>query len=88
MSIVILVIFSSLIGWLASIVMRQRDKRSLTLNVLAAIAGAFLAAAVINPLMGGNVLLSSVNESALLVWFLGALGLLTIVTLMRRLTRR
>ena len=87
MSVAILVLFSGLIGWLVSIVIRQRDKRSLVFNVLAAIGGAFFAATVINPLLGGNVMLYAVNESALLVWFLGALGLVVIVTLMRRFTR-
>lgn len=85
MGLIILVIIGGILGWLASIVMRTDAQQGIFLNVIVGIVGALLAGFIVNPLIGGgNIMAGDFSVSSLVVSFIGAVVLLSIVNLVRR----
>ena len=85
MNIIILLVVGGILGWLASIVMRTDGQQGIFLNIIVGIAGAFLAGFIITPLIGGAPVTSgALDIRSLIASFLGAVGLLAIVNLVRR----
>ena len=83
MSLIILLIVGGLIGWVASMIMR--DNTGLILNIVIGIVGAIVAGFVVTPLIGGAPITSGViSIQSILVSLLGAIVLLAIVNLVRR----
>ena len=85
MGLIILLVVGGVIGWLASIVMRDNAQQGIFLNIVVGIVGALLAGYLISPLLGaGTITQGDYSVGALLVSFLGAVVLLAIVNLFRR----
>ena len=83
MGLIILLVVGGLIGWVASIIMR--DNTGIFVNVAIGIVGAMLAGFLITPLIGGAPITSGViNIETILVSLLGAVVLLAIINLVRR----
>jgi uncharacterized membrane protein YeaQ/YmgE (transglycosylase-associated protein family) len=84
---IIWLIVGAIIGWLASMLMGQRE--GLLLNIVVGIVGAFLAGLVLSPLLGiGTINQGNFSLPALIVSLLGAVALLAIVSLFRHGTAR
>ncbi len=87
MGLIILLVVGGLIGWVASIIMR--DNTGIVTNVVVGIVGALLAGFVVTPLIGGAPITSGiVSVPTVLVSLLGAIVLLAIINLVRRGTVR
>jgi uncharacterized membrane protein YeaQ/YmgE (transglycosylase-associated protein family) len=89
MNILIWLIVGGAIGWLASLLMKTNDSQGIVLNVVVGIAGAVLGGWFLTPLVG----VSTINQGnfslpALMVSFLGAALLLTILNVFRSVTVR
>ena len=84
MGLIILLVVGGIIGWLASMVMRDAGQ-GILLNIVVGIVGAVIAGFVINPLIGGgNIMSGNFNVMSLVASFLCAVVLLGIVNLIRR----
>lgn len=87
MNIIIWLVVGGLIGWAASAGLRTRD--GMPLNVVVGIAGAGLGGWFVSPLVAvPTINQSNVSAAGLVVPFIGAIGLLAVVNLMRRGARR
>ncbi len=87
MGLIILLVVGGLIGWVASIIMR--DNTGILLNIVVGIVGAMLAGFIVTPLIGGAPITSGViSLPSVLVSLLGAIVLLAIINLFRRGTVR
>lgn len=85
MTFILVLIVGGIIGWLASILMRTDGQQGILLNVVVGIVGAFIAGALVTPLIGGAPITSgSFDILSLFASFLGAVVLLAIVNLFRR----
>lgn len=83
MGLIILLIVGGLIGWVASMIMR--DNTGLLTNIVVGIVGALLAGFVLTPLIGGAPITSGViSIQSIVVSLLGAVVLLAIINLFRR----
>lgn len=84
---IIWIAVGGLVGWLASVVMKNNASQGILADVLVGIVGSFLAGYLVTPFVGG----ATINQgdfslSGLVVSFLGAAILLAIVGLFRRRT--
>src|SRR5262249_28658690 len=82
-NLIIWLLVGGIIGWLASLIMGDRE--GLLLDIVVGIVGAFLAGLVLTPFLG----VTTINQGSfslprLLLSLLGALILLAIVNLFRR----
>jgi uncharacterized membrane protein YeaQ/YmgE (transglycosylase-associated protein family) len=89
MNYIIWLIVGGILGWLASILMKTNGQQGLILNVVVGIVGAFVAGLLLTPMLG----IATINQNnfslpGLLVSLVGAIILLAIVSLFRRLSFR
>ena len=89
MNLLIWLLISGLIGWVASMFMGTNDRQGIILNIVVGIVGAFLGGWLLSGLLG----FSTINQgnfslSGLLVSLLGAIILLAIVRLIRGVATR
>ena len=85
MSFILWIIVGGILGWLASIVMKNNDQMGIILNVVVGIVGAFLGGLLLAPLFGtGTINQNDFSIGSLFVSFLGAIILLAIVNFFRR----
>lgn len=82
MNIIIYLVVAAVIGWVASVIMK--DKASLLVNIIVAIVGAFIAGWFISPLLGVGTINDAITLPTMLVTLLGAIILIGIVHLLRR----
>jgi len=82
MNIIIYLIVAAVIGWVASLIMR--DRSSLLINIIVAVVGAFLAGWFLTPLFHIGTINDAITIPTMLVTLLGAIILLAIVHLIRR----
>ena len=82
MNIIIYLVVAAVIGWVASIIMK--DRASIFINIIVAIVGAFLAGWFISPLLKIGTINDAVTFPTMLVTLLGAIILIGIVHLVRR----
>ncbi len=82
MNIIIYLVVAAVIGWIASVIMK--DRASLLINIIVAIVGAFLAGWFISPLLGIGTINDAITLPTMLVTLLGAIILIGIVRLFRR----
>lgn len=82
MNIIIYLVVAAVIGWLATMIMR--DRSNLLINIVVAIVGAFLAGWFLSPLFGVGTINDAITLPTMLVTLLGAIILLAIVRLIRR----
>ena len=79
---IIYLIVAAIIGWVATMIMR--DRSSLLINIVVAVVGAFLAGWFLSPLFGVGTINDAITLPTMLVTLLGAVILLAIVRLVRR----
>lgn len=89
MNYIIWLIVGGILGWLASIVMKTNGQQGLILNVVVGVVGAFVAGLILTPMLG----IATINQNnfslpGLLVSFVGAVILLAVVSLFRRVSFR
>jgi uncharacterized membrane protein YeaQ/YmgE (transglycosylase-associated protein family) len=82
MNIIIYLVAAAVIGWVASLIMR--DRGGLLINIIVAIVGAFLAGYFISPYLGIGTINDAITLPTMLVTLLGAVILIGIVHLLRR----
>ena len=82
MNIIIYLVVAAVIGWVASIIMK--DRKSLLINIVVAVLGAFLAGWFISPLLGVGTINDAITLPTMLVTLLGAIILIAIVRFIRR----
>lgn len=82
MNIIIYLVAAAVIGWVASVIMK--DRANILVNIIVAIVGAFLAGWFISPLLGIGTINDAITLSTMLVTLLGAVILIGIVHLLRR----
>jgi len=82
MNIIIYLVVAAVIGWVASVIMK--DRASLFVNIIVAIVGAFLAGWFITPLLHIGTINDAITFPTMLVTLLGAVILIGIVHLLRR----
>lgn len=82
MNILIYLVVAALIGWVASELMH--DRKSLLMNIIIAVVGAFLAGYFLSPLFGIGTINDAITVPTMLVTLLGSVILLLIVRLIRR----
>ena len=83
MNILIYLIVAAVIGWVASELMH--DRTSLLINIIVAVVGAFLAGYFLSPLLGVGTINDAINVPTMLVTLLGAIIVIAIVHLLRRI---
>jgi uncharacterized membrane protein YeaQ/YmgE (transglycosylase-associated protein family) len=82
MNIIIYLVVAAVIGWVASVIMK--DRASILINIIVAIIGAFLAGWFISPLLHIGTINDAITFPTMLVTLLGAVILIAIVHLLRR----
>ncbi len=82
MNIIIYLIVAALIGWAATELMH--DRSNLLLNIVIAVLGAFVAGFFLSPLFGVGTINQAITIPSILVTLLGAVILLAIIRLIRR----
>jgi uncharacterized membrane protein YeaQ/YmgE (transglycosylase-associated protein family) len=82
MNLLIYLVAAAVIGWLASVIMK--DRSNIILNIIVAVVGAFLAGYFISPLLGIGTINDAITIETMLVTLLGAIILLGIIQLFRR----
>ena len=82
MNILIYLVVAAVIGWLASVIMK--DRSNILINIVVAIIGAFLAGFFISPLLGIGTINDAITIPTMLVTLLGAVILIGIIQLFRR----
>jgi uncharacterized membrane protein YeaQ/YmgE (transglycosylase-associated protein family) len=84
-NLIVWIVLGGIIGWAASLVMRNDAKQGMLLNIIVGIVGAFLGGLLLSPLLGlGTMTRDDFSLSALFIAFLGSLILLAVVNLIRR----
>jgi uncharacterized membrane protein YeaQ/YmgE (transglycosylase-associated protein family) len=86
MNILIYLIAAAVIGWVATEIMH--DRSNLLINIVVAVAGAFLAGYFISPILHVGTINDAISISTMLVTLLGSVILLAIVNLFRGRGRR
>lgn len=82
MNIIIYLVVAAVIGWVASVIMK--DRANILINIVVAVVGAFLAGWFISPLLGVGTINDAITLPTMLVTLLGAIILIAIVHLLRR----
>ena len=82
MNIIIYLVVAAVIGWVASVIMK--DRASILVNIVVAIVGAFLAGWFITPLLKIGTINDAITLPTMLVTLLGAIILIAIVRMLRR----
>ena len=86
MNLIIYLVAAAVIGWLASVIMK--DRSNIIINIIVAIVGAFLAGRFISPLLGVGTINDAITIETMLVTLVGAIILIGIVQLLRGSGRR
>jgi len=82
MNIIIYLVVAALIGWAATELMH--DRSNLLLNIIIAVLGAFVAGFFLSPIFHVGTINQAITLPTMLVTLLGAIVLLAIIRLFRR----
>jgi len=83
MNILIYLLVAAVIGWAATELMH--DRSNLLLNIIIAVLGAFVAGYFLSPIFGVGTINNAITLPTMLVTLLGAIILLAILRLIRRI---
>lgn len=83
MNFILWLIVGGIVGWLASLIMRDAGQ-GILLNVVIGIVGAFIGGWLISPMVGTGSINDGFSIGSFLVSLVGAIILLAIVNLFRR----
>jgi uncharacterized membrane protein YeaQ/YmgE (transglycosylase-associated protein family) len=81
MNLIIYLVVAAVIGWIASVIMK--DRSSIIINIIIAVIGAFLAGFFISPLLGIGTINDAITLETMLVTLVGAILLIGLVQLIR-----
>ena len=85
MNLIAWLVLGALVGWLASLLMRLRDRQVVVLNAVVGLLGAFLAGWFVAPLAGiGGINQIEFSAPSMVVSLFGALVLVALLNLARR----
>ena len=76
MNLIIYLIAGAVVGYIASRIMRTNSQQGLLLDIVVGVVGAFLAGALISPLLGVGTINDAITLPTLLVTLLGSVLLL------------
>ncbi len=82
MNIIIYLLVAAIIGWIATELMH--DRSNLILNIIIAVLGAFVAGYFLSPFFHVGTINQAITIPSMLVTLLGAVILLAIIRLIRR----
>ncbi len=82
MNILIYLLVAALIGWIATDLMH--DRSNLLINIVVAVIGAFLAGYVLSPIFHVGTINQAITTPTMIVTLIGAIILLAILRLFRR----
>ncbi len=82
MNILIYLLVAAIIGWIATELMH--DRSNLILNIIIAVLGAFVAGYFLSPIFHVGTINQAITIPSMLVTLLGAVILLAIIRLIRR----
>jgi uncharacterized membrane protein YeaQ/YmgE (transglycosylase-associated protein family) len=83
MNIIIYLLVAAVIGWVATELMH--DRSNLLINIVVAVLGAFLAGYFLSPIFNVGTINEAITIPTMLVTLLGAIILLAILRLIRRI---
>jgi uncharacterized membrane protein YeaQ/YmgE (transglycosylase-associated protein family) len=86
MNLLIYLVVAAVIGWVATLVMR--DRSSLLMNIVVAVVGAFLAGYFLSPILNVGTINDAITVPTVLVTLLGSIILLAVVGLLLGRGRR
>ena len=81
MNIIIYLAVAAVIGWVASIIMK--DRSNILINIIVAVVGAFIAGWFISPLLKIGTINDAITFPTMMVTLLGAIALIAIVRFFR-----
>ncbi len=84
MNLIIYLIVGAVVGYVASRIMRTNSQQGLLLDIVVGVVGAFLAGALISPLLGVGTINDAITVSTLLVTLLGSVILLWLYKMVTR----
>ena len=84
MNLIIYLIAGAVVGYVASRIMRTNSQQGLLLDIVVGVVGAFLAGALISPLLGVGTINDAITVPTLLVTLLGSVILLWLYKLVTR----
>jgi uncharacterized membrane protein YeaQ/YmgE (transglycosylase-associated protein family) len=83
MNFILWLIVGGIVGWLASLIMRDAGQ-GILMNIVVGIVGAFIGGWLISPMVGTGTINDGFSIGSFLVSLVGAIILLAIVNLFRR----
>lgn len=86
MNLLIYLVVAAVIGWVATLFMR--DRSGLLMNIVIAVVGAFLAGYFLSPILNVGTINDAITLPTILVTLLGSIILLALVGLLRGKGRR
>lgn len=84
MNLIIYLIVGAVVGYIASRIMRTNSQQGLLLDIVVGVVGAFLAGALISPLLGVGTINDAITVPTLLVTLLGSVILLWLYKMVTR----
>lgn len=84
MNLIIYLIVGAAVGYIASRIMRTNSQQGLLLDIVVGVVGAFLAGALISPLLGVGTINDAITVPTLLVTLLGSVILLWLYKMVTR----
>lgn len=84
MNLIIYLIVGAAVGYIASRIMRTNSQQGLLLDIVVGVVGAFLAGALISPLLGVGTINDAITVPTLLVTLLGSVILLWLYKMVAR----
>lgn len=88
MGIIIWLIMGGVVGWIASIIMGTNGQQGIILNVVVGIVGALLGGWLIGPMLGAGSINEGITVMSFVVSLIGAVILLALLILVRRISAR
>ncbi|GGY86206.1 GlsB/YeaQ/YmgE family stress response membrane protein [Marinobacter zhanjiangensis] len=88
MGIIIWLIMGGVVGWLASIIMGTEGQQGIILNVVVGIVGALIGGWLIGPMLGAGSINEGISIMSFVVSLIGAVILLALLILIRRVSAR
>ncbi len=84
MNLIIYLIVGAAVGYIASRIMRTNSQQGLLLDIVVGVVGAFLAGALISPVLGVGTITDAITVPTLLVTLLGSVILLWLYKMVTR----
>lgn len=84
MGIIVWLVMGGVVGWVASMIMDTNARQGIFLNIVIGIVGALIGGWLIGPLLGAGSINDGITVMSFIVSLVGAVILLTILSLFNR----